>query len=214
MWARQPNQQRSNPHLWYVPGIIKKKRQLWYIMTSVAAVQYEIIQYVHKHTLIFFLSGVGWHLPGLPPWTPPPSITRWTFPAFLCFLYFFCTAVFSFSLYVHVSSVPSCTRAAVIVATPQPTAIQQQHHNNSSRYIQSSASVSTRVRQRKHARMWKSKCCCREPSMYVQVYFMFLFFLFVAPSSFFITRKANRHLQLNWCLLFRLCLYVKPAANN
>ena len=66
-------------------------------------------------TQIIFLSVLGWHLPGLsevPAWAPPPSSTCWTFPAFLCFLYF-CNAVFSFSLYAvpHVSSVPSCTRA-------------------------------------------------------------------------------------------------------
>ena len=43
-------------------------------------------------TQIFFLSGLGWHIPGLsqaPTWTPPPSITCWTCPAFLCFLHFF-----------------------------------------------------------------------------------------------------------------------------
>ena len=54
----------------------------------------------YRHTSIFFLSGLGWHLPGLsevPSWTPPSSITCWTVPAFLCFLHFFYTSsVFSF----------------------------------------------------------------------------------------------------------------------
>ena len=58
-----------------------------------------------------------------------------SFFSFLCFLHFFVlavTRVLVFS-YVYVSSVSSCTRAAV-VATPQPTAIQQHHNDNSSRY--------------------------------------------------------------------------------
>ena len=92
-------------------------------------------------------------------------------------------------LYVYVSSVSSCTRAAV-AATQQPTAIQQQHHNDNS---SSSTSVSTRGRQRKQARMKEQVKCCREPAMYE--YFMFLSSFFVVPSSF-IVRKANRQKQL------------------
>ena len=39
----------------------------------------------------------------VPTWTPPPSISCWTFPAFLCCLHVFCAWVFSisFSSFLH-----------------------------------------------------------------------------------------------------------------
>ena len=95
-------------------------------------------------------------------------------------------------LCVCVSLVSSCTNAAV-VATPQPTAIQHQHHNNnSSRYItkySSSASVPTRVRQRKQARMKEQVKCCREPAMYEYFFYVSLF----PHSSLFRLRLYHMH---------------------
>ena len=106
------------------------------------------------------------------------------------FLYYPCSRF----LYVYVSSVSSCTRAAV-AATQQPTAIQQQHHNDNS---SSSTSVSTRGRQRKQARMKEQVNCCREPAMYE--YFIFLFSpFFVVPSSFttYNIRKTRKILDFS-----------------
>ena len=46
---------------------------------------------------------LGWHLLGLsqvPTWTPPPFITCWTVPAFLCFSTFCTSSVFFFFLFL------------------------------------------------------------------------------------------------------------------
>ena len=75
----------------------------------------------YRHTEIFFLSGllstVSYYL--LDRSSFSLLSTRFILYVFIIFF---------------VSSVSSCTRAAV-VATLQPTAIQQQYHNNSSKYI-------------------------------------------------------------------------------
>ena len=150
---------------------------------------------------IFFLSGLGWHLPGLsevPTWAPPPSITCWTFPAFLCFLHFFGTFVFSFSIsYVFIYfSFFSLLQFLRAQGQQQQQHNQPQYSNNTittaaGTYSSSSTSVSTRVRQRKQARMKEQVKCCREPAMYERLGFLFPHSFFLVPSSF-ILRKANR----------------------
>ena len=113
----------------------------------------------------------------------------------------FGTFVFSFSLRIDMflQLVPSCTRAAV-VATVQPTAIQQHHNNNSSsrRYIQQYVRVDQREGDNASKHAWKSKSSVAESQQHVQYeYFMFPSTEYIFPSFFvvpssFIARKANR----------------------
>ena len=65
----------------------------------------------------------------------------------------------------------------------------------------SSTSVSTRVRQRKQARMKEQVKCCREPAMYenfINVSFTPHSFFVVPSFRLYIVRKANRQQQLIW----------------
>ena len=65
----------------------------------------------HRLTEIFFPSGLGWHLPDLsqiPTWTPPPSTTCWTFPAFFAFyIFFYCRFFHFFRLFFSFFVAPS-----------------------------------------------------------------------------------------------------------
>ena len=83
----------------------------------------------------FWAGSVGTFLAShkLPPEHRLRLLLAGPFQLFFAFYTFFVLTCSHF-LYVYVSSVSSCTRAAV--ATPQPTAKQQQHNDNSSRYIQ------------------------------------------------------------------------------
>ena len=70
-----------------------------HFVTTCTITRHLVLEINSQTDLDFFLSGFGWHLPGLSQVntrTPPPSSTCWTFPASLCFRHFFCTFVFSF----------------------------------------------------------------------------------------------------------------------
>ena len=130
---------------------------------------------------------------------------------------FFHVLVFSTYLFICISFLQflRAQGCPAVLATPQPTAIQQQHHNNNSiRYMQlSTTSVSTRVRQRKQARMKEQVKCCRESAMYEYFYVSF----FPHSLSFrlrlqFIIRNANRQQHLVW--IFQARVTLSPVAGR
>ena len=84
--------------------------------------------------------------------------------------------------YVYVSSVSSCTGAAV-VATPQPTAIQQHHNDNSSRCIQQQQYVRVDQREATQASTHERASQVLPRASHVRVFYVF-FFLILCCSVF------------------------------
>ena len=115
--------------------------------------------------------------------------------------------MFSFSLRMYffciffVCSVSSCTRAAVVVATPQPTAIQlQNRNNNSSTYIYTVRVLRPcRPETRQASTRERASQVLLPRASHVRVFYVCYFphSFFVVPSSFII-RKANRQQQIIW----------------
>ena len=168
----------------------------------------------YKHTQIFFFwaGSVGTYLASQK--SPPEHRLRLLlaglFQLFFAFYTFFVLVVPPCSgfLYVYVASVSSCTRAAV-VATWQPTAIQQQHHNkNSSRYIHTAVVRLCRPERdyaSKHA--WKIKSSIAESQPCTSILcFFFSSFSLCCYVFVLLLGKANRQQHLIWIFQVRVAL--------